>query len=112
MTLEGKLIQMHASGTVGYNQQLNLEVLVNTNKVIPEIRPGPRPVDPRPLRRRRPRDQAVQRVGGFLSNRLLKFRVTGTLGSPQVNADPAILVGEAAVGFFGGVLKLPLGLLR
>ena len=111
LTLEGKIIQMHATGTVGYNQQLNLEVLVNTNRLIPEsgqalvrLIPG--------LSDAGNRNQASQRVGGFLSNKLLKFRVTGSIGAPQVNADPAILVGETAVGFFGGVLKLPLNLLR
>ena len=51
-------------------------------------------------------------VGGFLSNKLLKFRVVGTVSHPSINADPAVLVGEAAVGFFAGVLRLPLNLLR
>ncbi len=38
--------------------------------------------------------------------------MTGTLSSPSVNLDPAIAVTEGAVGFFAGVLKLPLELLR
>ena len=35
-TLEGRLVQLHATGTVGFDGQLNLEVLINTNQIIPE----------------------------------------------------------------------------
>ena len=112
LTLEGRVLQLHISGTVGYNTQLNLEVLVNTAKLIPETGQALARLIPGLSEAGGRRDQAVQRVGGFLSNRLMKFRVTGTIRSPQVNADPAILVGEAAVGFFGSVLKLPLNLVR
>ncbi len=112
LTLEGRVLQMHATGTIGYNSQLNLEVLVNTAHLIPESGQALARLIPGLSEARGRREQAVQRVGGFLNNRLLKFRVTGTIRSPQVNADPAILVGEAAVGFFGSVLKLPLNLFR
>ena len=39
-TLEGRLVQLHGTGTVGFDQQVNLEVLVNTNQIIGADRPG------------------------------------------------------------------------
>ena len=36
MTLNGRLIQVHATGTITFDGGLNLEVLVNTNQVIPQ----------------------------------------------------------------------------
>jgi hypothetical protein len=111
-TLAGRLAQLHGSGTIGFNSQLNLEVLVNTGAIIPEtgqtlvrLIPGLEEAFGR-------RGDKVSNVAGFLSNRLLKLRIAGTVRNPQVNADPAIVVTEAAVGFFGGVLKLPVDLIR
>ena len=40
------------------------------------------------------------------------YRVGGTIQSPSVQVDPAVLVTQAAVGFFAGTLGLPLNLLR
>lgn len=112
LTLEGRLAQIHATGTVGFDGQLNLEVAVNTSQIIPEtgealigLIPGLRQVLGR-------REQAMARVGTYFSNRLLKLRVTGTLKNPSVNADPSIIVADTAVAFFADILKLPLGLLR
>ena len=112
LTLEGRLVQLHATGTVGFDGQLNLEVLVNTNQTISQsgqalvaIIPGLREVIGRS-------EEAILRVAAFLANRLLKLRVTGTLSSPSVSIDPSIDVAGSAVGFFAGVLKLPLGLAR
>ena len=112
LTLQGKLLQLHVTGTVGFDQRLNLEVLVNTPDLIPEtgqalisLIPGLGAVIGR-------REAASAKVGGYLSNKLLKFRVGGTLSNPAINIDPAVMVGEAAVGFFADVLKLPLNLLR
>jgi len=109
LTLAGRAVQVHAAGTVGFDGRLDLVVLVNTSQIIAEsgqallgIIPG-LPTDGRP---------GTAAVGSFLSNRLLKFKVGGTIGSPSVNIDPGVAVSTAAVGFFGGILKLPLGLLR
>ncbi len=111
-TLEGRLAQLHATGTVGFDGQVNLVVLINTNQIIPQTGqalvmaiPGLRTVIGRS-------EQATLQVANFLSNRLLKVRVTGTLKNPSVSADPTILVADTAVMFFGAVLKLPLGLLK
>ncbi|MEO6809668.1 MAG: AsmA-like C-terminal region-containing protein [Isosphaeraceae bacterium] len=112
LTLEGRTVQLHMTGTVNFDNRLDLEVLVNTRELIPQtgqaligLIPGLNNVIGR-------REQAILQVGNFLSNRLLKFRVTGTLSNPSVNIDPAVAVSNAAVGFFGGALKLPIGLLR
>jgi translocation and assembly module TamB len=112
LTLEGRLVQLHATGTVGFDGQLNLEVLINTNQIIPQtgmalvsLIPGLREVLGRS-------QEAVLRVANYLSNRLLKIRVTGTLKNPSVAIDPSVAVADSAVGFFAGVLKLPLGLVK
>lgn len=111
-TLEGRLVQLHATGTVGFDTQLNLEVLVNTNQIIPEtglalvaLIPGLSAVLDRS-------EQALLQFGSFLSNRLVKLRVSGTLKNPVVNIDASILVAKTATTFFAGALKLPLGFLR
>ncbi len=111
-TLVGRLVQLHTTGTVGFDGQLNLEVLINTNQTIPETGhalvtriPGLGPVLGRS-------EKAMLQVASFLSNRLLKLRVTGTIRNPSVSADPTILVTDTAVAFFSGVLKLPLGFLK
>ena len=104
--------QLHATGTVGFDEQLNLDVLINTNQIIPQtgqalvrIIPGLSEVVGR-------NEQASLRFANFLSTRLLKLRVGGTVRNPTVNADPGIVVADTAVNFFASVLKLPFGLLK
>jgi translocation and assembly module TamB len=111
-TLQGRLAQVQATGTVGFDGQVNLVVLINTNQIIPQTGqallmsiPGLRNVIGRS-------EQATLQVANFLSNRLLKVRVTGTVKNPSVALDPTIVVADTAVAFFAGVLKLPLGLLK
>jgi translocation and assembly module TamB len=112
LTLAGRVIQIHATGIVTFDGQLDLAVLVNTNQIIPQtgqaliaIIPGLREVVNR-------NEEALLRVSSYLSNRLLKFRIGGTIKSPNVAIDPGIVVTEAAAGFFSGVLKMPLGFVR
>ncbi|CAN5910563.1 hypothetical protein BH23PLA1_BH23PLA1_17310 [soil metagenome] len=110
--LIGRLAQMRATGTIDFNTNLDIVVLVNTNQIIPQTGEA--------LMTRIPglagvigdRQLATRRVADFLSNRLLKLHVTGNLQNPHVFIDPAVVVTDAAVGFFSGVLKLPLGALR
>jgi translocation and assembly module TamB len=111
LVLKGRLVQIHATGTIGFNEELHLDVQINTNQLIPEtglalarLIPG--------LGATTRRDQALQQVSGFLATRLTKVRVSGTLRSPQVSADPAVVVTQGAAAFFAGVLELPLGLVR
>ena len=109
LTLNGRLIQVHATGTVTFDGGLNLEVLVNTNQVIPQsglalvnLIPGLSQAIGRG-------EETFLRIAGFLENRLLKFRVTGSVGNPNVQLDPSVAVGDSAVGFFSAVLKVPVG---
>jgi translocation and assembly module TamB len=111
-TLKGRIAQLHTTGTVGFDGQVNLVVLINTNQIIPQTGqalvmaiPGLRNAIGR-------REQATLQVANFLSNRLLKLRVTGTVKNPSVSLDPKIVVANTAVAFFAGVLKLPLGLVK
>jgi len=112
LTLAGRLAQVHGTGTIGFDGKLNFEMLVNTAQIIPQtgqalvaLIPGLRQVAGL-------RQQAAAKFAGFLGSRLLKFRVTGTVRNPSVAIDATISVPETAVGFFGGVLKLPLELLK
>jgi len=109
LTLNGKLIQVHATGTVTFDGSLNLEVLVNTNQVIPQSGLALVNLIPGLGQALGRGEQAFLRVASFLENRLLKFRVTGSAGNPTVQLDPGIAVGDAAVGFFSTVLKVPIG---
>lgn len=109
-TLAGRLVQLHATGTVGFDGRLNLMVVVNTTQIITET--GQALLGLLGLNRGARRPEFVSRFGGLLSNRLLKFRVTGTVAHPTVNTDPTVLVTEGAVNFFADVLKLPLALFR
>jgi translocation and assembly module TamB len=110
LNLQGRVAQLHASGTVGFDGGLDLIVLINTNQIIAET--GQALVALIPGLRDGRGGSATLQVSSFLSNRLLKLRVRGTLRSPTVSVDPAVTVSNAAVGFFAGALKLPLGLLR
>ncbi|GAC1470850.1 MAG: hypothetical protein NVSMB9_16380 [Isosphaeraceae bacterium] len=109
LTLVGRVAQLHATGTVGFDGQVNLEVLVNTSQIINQT--GQALVSAIPGlsgRLGRNRD-AFNKVGGFLSARLLKFRVTGTVRNPSVVLDPSISPNDNATSFFSGVLNLPVG---
>ncbi len=110
MALSGRLAQIHVTGTVGFTGQLNMEVLVNTREIIPQtgnalisLIPGLREALGRQA-------EETSKVSSYLSNRLLKLRVSGSLRSPNVNLDPGVAMTDAAVGFFGSVLKMPLSL--
>lgn len=109
-TLVGPLVQLHGAGTVGFDTRVDLEVLVNTTQIVSQTGKALAALIPNlggPGGR-------AGRAGfaNFLSSRLLKFRVTGTLANPTVNLDPSIAVTEGAAGFFAGALKLPGELLR
>ena len=112
MTLRGRLLQVHATGTITLDGGLNLEVLVNTNQVIPQSGLALVGIIPGLGQALGRGEEAFLRVANFLENRLLKFRVTGSLDNPNVQLDAGVAVGDTAVGFFSGVLKVPLGALR
>ncbi len=112
LRLEGRVLQIHGTGVVTQSGNVDLVVLVNTNQIIPEtgealvgLIPGLRQVAERD-------EEARLRVANYLSNRLLKFRVGGTVANPSVTPDRGVAVGDAAAGFFAGVLRLPLGFVK
>ena len=113
LTLNGRLAQVHATGTVNYlTGQVDLVALVNTNQIISEtgqslvsLIPGLRDVLGRG-------GEATKRLSGYLSAKLLKLHITGTLNNPTVAIDPSLDVGDSATGFFADVLSLPLNLVR
>ncbi len=108
--LLGRVAQLHVRGTVGFNTDLDLVVLINTNQIIPQTGQALLGIIPG-LRDTRGSAASLQ-VSNFLSNRLIKLRVGGTLRNPSVALDPTATVSNAAVGFFAGALKLPLGLFK
>jgi translocation and assembly module TamB len=112
LRLEGRVLQIHATGAVTFGGAVDLVVLVNTNQIIPQtgealvaLIPGLRQAFDR-------NEEARLRVANYLSNHLLKFRVGGTVANPNVAADRGVIVGDAAAGFFAGVLRLPLGFVK
>ncbi len=112
LRLEGRVLQIHATGAVSFAGAVDLTVLVNTNQIIPQTGEALASLIPG-LRSATGRDEESRlRVANYLSNRLLKFRVGGTVANPNVALDRGVVVGDAAVGFFAGVLKLPLGLVK
>lgn len=110
LALFGRVAQLHGEGTVGFDGQLDLVILVNTNQLIPET--GQALIALIPGLRNNQGRAATLQVSNYLSNKLLKLRVTGTVGNPVVMVDSSATVSNAAVGFFSGVLKLPLGLIK
>ena len=106
LTLVGRLAQLHITGTVGFDGQLDMGALVNTSQIVSEtgqalvgLVPG--------LSGARGRDRQAAGLASFLSSRLLKFRIAGTVKNPTVNLDPGVGVGDSAVNFFAGVFRLP-----
>jgi translocation and assembly module TamB len=112
LTLAGRVVQLHATGTIGFNGQLDLDVLLNTNQIIPETGQALVRLIPGLGDAMGRRDEASLRVANYLSNRLLKLHVGGTVSNPAVNANPSAVVADTAVAFFSGVLKLPLGFVK
>ncbi len=103
MTLEGKLVQVHVTGTITFEGGLNLQVLVNTNQIIPQSGLSLLNIIPGISKG----EQLINRLAAFLENRLLKLRVTGNIKSPTVGLDAGVTVGDGAAGFFSNVFKLP-----
>jgi len=108
MTLEGRLAQVHVTGNVGFNGALNLEALVGTSQALSSAGAALGVGLPALGRDR----QGIGQASNFLSGKLIKLRIGGDMRNPVVQLDPSIGVGETAVSFFTGVMKLPLGLVR
>ncbi len=107
MTLTGRLVQIHATGSITFNGGLNLEILVNTNANLSQPELALLNVIPGLGRALGEGEEALRRVTSVLESSLLKFRVTGTTTNPHVQLDPGIAIGSAAVGFFSSVIRVP-----
>jgi translocation and assembly module TamB len=106
LTLQGRLVQIHATGSIAFGGDLNLEVLVNTGQTIPQSGAALVGVIPGLGEAIGRSEEVLLRMASFLSSRLLKFRVTGTVGNPVVQIDAGVAVGDAAAGFFAGALQV------
>jgi translocation and assembly module TamB len=97
LTLVGRSIQLHTTGTIGFDRRVNLSVLVNTNQMLGQ--------GGQALVGLGGRTESRGPVASFLSARLLKLRVSGTLSSPVVERDRELPVSEGAAGFFSSVFR-------
>jgi hypothetical protein len=105
LTLVGPLAQIHASGTVDFDGRLNLEVVVNTNRGIPQTGQAILAQAPNVAEAVERRAAAIDQVADFVSARLLKFRITGTIRDPIANVDRSINA-RGAIGFFLRAMRL------
>ncbi len=105
LTLVGPLAQVHAAGWLDFDGRLNLEVLVNTNRGLPETGRTLLAQSPSVVEAVERRAAAIDQVADFLSSRLLKFRITGTIRDPVANVDSSINA-RGAIGFFLRAMRL------
>ena len=88
LRLEGRVLQVHGTGVVSLGGAVDMAVLVNTNQIIPETGEALVALIPG-LRQAAGRDEEARlRVSNYLSNRLLKFRIGGTVANPNAIARP------------------------
>jgi translocation and assembly module TamB len=99
LTLVGPLAQVHATGTVDFDGRLNLEVIVNKNRGIPESGQVLLARSPNVADEVARRASQIDQVRDYISSRLMKFRITGTIRDPNVNVDRSINP-RAAISFF------------
>ena len=99
LTLVGPLAQVHAAGTMDFDGRLNLEVIVNKNRGIPESGQVLLARSPNVADEVARRASQIDQVRDFISSRLMKFRITGTIRDPIANVDRSINP-RAAIGFF------------
>ncbi len=98
-TLVGKILQLHSRGTIDRKGHLNLKVVVNMSELISA--PAQLVMAFLPSRR----GPGYIRMRDFLSNQLIKLRVTGTIQSPNVARDSSIELDEDQTGFFADFLR-------
>jgi hypothetical protein len=98
-TLVGKILQLHSRGTIDRKGHLNLKVVVNMSELISA--PAQLVMTFLPSRR----GAGYVRMRDFLSNQLIKIRVTGTIQSPNIARDSSIELDEDQTGFFADFLR-------
>ncbi len=105
LTLVGPLAQVHATGTVDFDGRLNLEVVVNNNRGVYESGQVIMARAPNVADEVARRASQIDQVRDFVSSRLMKFRITGTIRDPIANVDRSINP-RAALGFFLKTMRL------
>ena len=102
LSLNGSLLNMFVDGTIGLNGKLDLDVLVQTNAlnlnstVLRLFRVKLPPIGPIPL-------TLALEISRYLSNRVIRFDVTGTIGHPSVQVNAIGILAEEAIRYFLGV---------
>jgi translocation and assembly module TamB len=99
LTLVGSLVRLIAEGTMTLEGRLGLEVTASA---------GPLRVDPNAIRLLGLRLPSVGptpltvllRASSYLSTRVIRLRVTGTVRSPSIQVEPSSLLPEGVVRFF------------
>ena len=105
LTLVGPLAQLHASGTIGFDGRLDLRAYINSSDILSEngqIAIGQISGAARDVRAR---DQAIDRMSDFLSSRLVKIRISGTVSRPSWTIDGSIHVDRIALAFFVDAMR-------
>jgi hypothetical protein len=105
LTLAGPLAQVHAAGTVDFDGRLNLEVVVNNNRGVYQSGQAVLARSPNVADEVARRASQIDQVRDFISSRLMKFRITGTIRDPIANVDRSINP-RAAIGFFLKTMRL------
>ena len=105
LTLVGPLAQVHAQGTVDFDGRLNLEVVVNNNRGVYQSGQAILSRAPAVADEVARRASQIDQVRDFVSSRLMKFRITGTIRDPIANVNRSINP-TAALGFFLKTMRL------
>ena len=105
LTLVGPLAQVHAAGSLDFDGRLNLEVVVNNNRGIPQSGQVMLARSPAIADEVARRAAQIDQVRDYVSSRLMKFRITGTIRDPIANVDRSINP-RAAIGFFLKTMSL------
>jgi len=94
LALVGRLIQLRARGTIGFDSLIDLEVIVKPNQVIPQAgRAVVSAVFGRGTRSRGD-DDKVLRTANPMYHGPVKLRISGTLSDPKIKNDPSISFDE------------------
>jgi translocation and assembly module TamB len=108
LSLVGELARVFAEGSVTVDhQRLNLEVVANTKQlgmepaVLQTLGLSLPLVGPIPM-------SVLNQATGYLSNRTIRLRVTGTIKAPAVQVNVAALLSETAVRFFIAQAGVPI----
>ena len=94
LALVGRLIQLRARGTIGFDARLDLEVIVRPNRVAPQTGRALASTMLGLSGARRRNEENVLRTTNRVSNGPVELRISGTVGEPTVVVDPSIDFGD------------------